>query len=182
MKRVLSFLTLLLVATFPAISQDHHEERPQQQAVPRPPSRGPAPYRGAPQEAQPNRNYSDRNGHPNAPHVDPRDHNNRQDQWVGHDSGRNDARYRQDRPFEHGRFTLGFGPSHRWHLEGGGPGRFWFGGNYFSVSDADLGYCGDWFWDRDDIVIYADPDHDGWYLAYNTRLGTYIHVMYLGGQ
>ncbi len=117
----------------------------------------------------------DERNHPLAPHV----HANN-DQWVGHDSGAADPRYRVDRAWAHGRFTGGFGPQHVFLLGGGSRERFWFGSYYWDIAPYDYNTVEGWNWAGDQIVIYEDPDHDGWYLAYNPRFGTYAHVEYLG--
>jgi hypothetical protein len=118
--------------------------------------------------------FRDQPNHPEAPHV------HADNRWVGHDTGRGDTHYHLDRPWEHGHFRGGIGRGHVWRLGGGRPDRFWFSGFYFGVAPYDYGYCDDWDWNADQIVLYDDPDHVGWYLAYNVRLGTYIHVQYLG--
>ena len=145
------------------------------------PAHGPAPVRTAPR-MQPTHTappahptYRDRPTHPVAPHV-----HITNNVWVGHGSGRSDVNYHLDHPWEHGHFTGPVGAQHVWRLRGGARDRFNVDGFYFSVSPYDYDYANDWLWDNDDIVIYDDPDHEGWYLAYNVRLGTYVHVEYLG--
>lgn len=113
-------------------------------------------------------------------HGNPHRYAEYDDRWFGNDSGRYNPHYRMGHPWEHGHFKGGFGRDHMWRLVGGGPGRFWFSGYYFSVAPYDVPHCNNWYWDRDDVAIFPDTDHVGWYLAFNSRLGTYVHVMYMG--
>ena len=121
--------------------------------------------------------HQDHPGHPDRPHVDVND-----DQWVGHNFPRGDLRFRLDHPWEHGRFPHQIGPRYIWRLHGGARDRFDVGGFFFQVAPFEYDNCADWIWDSDDIIVYDDPDHIGWYLGYNVRLGTYVHLMYLGDQ
>lgn len=182
MARLIGLLALLLIVSF-AVAQERHANAHPQAGRPEVggvhiPAHGPFPTR-VPRQMHPenpnlNRPEPNRPEQPTRPHVD------RGDTWIGHDMGRDDRRFHIERPWERGHFPAEIGPHHIWRLEGGDPGRFWFRGFYFSVAPADIPYCSDWLWDRDDIVLYDDPDHPGWYLAYNVRLGTFVHVLFLG--
>jgi len=116
---------------------------------------------------------------PRVPQPD-RPHYDRRGGWVGHNAGPGDARFQLDRPAV--RFGGPIGYRHVYHASGwdGDRHRFWSGGHYWGVAPWELEYVDDWNWSSDDIVFYDDPDHPGWYLAYNVRLGTYTHVQYDG--
>ena len=48
------------------------------------------------------------------------------------------------------------------------------------VASYDVNRCRDWQWDRDQVYVYDDDHHPGWYLLFNARLGRYVHVEFSG--
>lgn len=165
-------LMSLLAVSLPAFSEhdDHSDQgNPRRDA----PLRGPREYRGIPHQYDQHRDYKDQDVHLDLPRVEG-------DAWIGHDTGRDDDNYRVSHAWANGHFRGGLGREHVWHLAGGDAGHFWFNGWNWNIAPHDAPYCDGWRWDGDDISIYADPDHAGWYLAYNLRLGTYVHVAYSG--
>jgi hypothetical protein len=176
MKKLIISVLSLAVISFVCAAQERDKGHGNGDEVYNPhiPKHGPAPARARQRPASDNLTFDDEPGHPDAPHV------HADNKWIGHDTGRDDPHYHLDRPWAHGRFTGSFGPRHVFRIEGGSPRNFWFGGFYFSVAPYDVGFCNDWLWNSDQIVIFDDPDHVGWYLGYNVRLGTYVHVEYLG--
>jgi hypothetical protein len=52
--------------------------------------------------------------------------------------------------------------------------------SHWVVATYDVPHCRDWQWDRDEVYVYDDDHHPGWYLLFNARLGRYVHVEFAG--
>jgi len=48
------------------------------------------------------------------------------------------------------------------------------------VASYDAPRCRDWDWGRDQVYVYDDDHHPGWYLLFNARLGRSVHVEFSG--
>jgi hypothetical protein len=113
--------------------------------------------------------------------VDARPHVSN-DHWYGHDDA-DDARYHLTAPYAHGRFPK-IGPTFQYRVVRSDlpHHRFWVSsGLGFEVAAWDWPFAAGWCWScADDLVVYDDPDHVGWYLVYNTETGLYVHAQYIG--
>jgi hypothetical protein len=165
-----------LIAEPPAQSPESHEQghqnppRANQGRIP------PAPPKANGQSFKREEERRQNGSVDHTPHV-----NN--DHWYGHDAP-NDRRFHVDHPFEHSRFEH-FGPSYRYSVMriDQEHHRFWLSGGFsFHIAAWDWPLAADWCWDcGDDLVVYRDPDHIGWYLLYNIHTGVYVHATFLDG-
>ena len=114
-------------------------------------------------------------GHPHGPVPYVRDGH-----WYGH-AAPDDVRFRLARPFEFGRFALP-GPSHLYRVTRVDldARRIWLPGGHFEIAAWEWANTAPWCWTCDDFVVYVDPDHVGWYLIYDARMGEYVHAQFLG--
>jgi len=178
------FLGLALAAG--SVRAQLWQRSPERGQFPVGPPRGPAPARAqarpAPPPPAPRRPQEWQGRVAPPPVTAARPHVDRDARWLGHESGPRDVHYRLEHPWRHGRFRQPIGPGHVYRFTGWvAPGRrFWFARSMFVVADFDWPYVSDWDWNNDQIVLYNDPDHPGWYLAYNVRVGSYVHVRYDG--
>ena len=190
----LSLIPLAAVLASPALADHEHEHGAAAPVRIAPPPRAPMahpapapappPGRGTPRAPTPGAIPAPPPAAtPHGPHMYERPHVDSGQNWRGHDTGPGDHRYHVERPWSAGRFRGPIGHEHAYHIRRWDPRghRFWLNGAYFGVAPWDLAYASDWTWDGDEIVLYDDPDHPGWYLAYNTRTGNYVHVEY-GGE
>jgi hypothetical protein len=104
----------------------------------------------------------------------------RDDHWYGH-AAPDDPRFHLEHPFQFGHFGL-VGPSHLYAVS-----RFdlaarhvWLPGGMFEIADWDWPVTTPWCWTCDQFVVYLDPDHPGWYLLYDVRMGEYVHAELVG--
>ena len=150
-------------------SREASRPRANQGQVPPPPIARPD------RTAAPRPEIDERNRINSTPHVS---HN----EWYGHDRP-DDPRFHLDHPYPYGRFTR-LGSQYRYTVVRVDPSlhRFWLpGGFVFEVAAFEWALAADWCWTcGDDFVIYADPDHIGWYLLYNIHTGLYVHAVYMG--
>jgi Ni/Co efflux regulator RcnB len=92
-----------------------------------------------------------------------------------------DRRFQLDRPFARGRFVRDAGRRYPIARVDFGAGRVWLSDGFgFEIAGWDWPLTSLWNWRADRFVIEADPDHLGWYLLTDLRLGRSVHVLFLG--
>jgi hypothetical protein len=146
----------------------------------------------APAFAMPQRDRDDRGDR-----DDRRDRGDRRDRDDRHDNGKHKGWYKHDwddhrhwdydherivpgRAFPHGRYEHVRGSFRTVSIDIRTRRVVLVDRSAWVIAPYDFDHCRDWRWDRDDVYVYDDDSHPGWYLFYNSRLGRYAHVEFFG--